>query len=267
MRHQAERDAAPSAAPCLRPSRRPEQPGCVIRGEHAGDCVGYGSGAKGIVGAGRECVGCAPRPAERGSPLCRKCQRELTYGIAEMPGLALELVRGVAPAGAVPRVGSGGGKVAGSPDFARGRGALELVAQMAHDSAWLAREVAGVRGIGHPVFDAVKAPLRAVQSACTWLTVHTGWMVGRPQAPDWLGAVMETRRECLQLIDSAARQRFRLPDGCPDCGGELWATTFEVGDTRENRVWCRGEDTHEWAAEQWLRLGRRLGYGSRAEMA
>ena len=234
---------------CARPSRDPDKPGCILRGEHVADCEG---------GEANPCVGCLPRPAEAGFWLCVGCQKDLAKGIAGMPGNALELHRGLAPA---VRAGEGGsGSRGGSPDFARGRGVVELVCQMAHDAVWLAREVADVRGIDQPRMDAVAYPLQAVQAACRWLALHVEWMGRQKDAPHWLGMVLDARRDAFRLIDSAARQRFRLPDACPDCGSELWATTYEVGDRRANKVWCKGEDPHEWESLQWLRLGRRLGY-------
>lgn len=219
---------------------------CTIRDRHKGECVD------------EECWGCLPRLADDGSPLCVGCGERLRRGVAEMPALAYELHRGLAPS-----AGSGGssGKPGASPDFAAKRAAVETLGQIAHDTAWLAREVAERQRVTHPVMN-LRLPSVAVLRACTWLTVHVDWMLGQDEAGDWASTVRIDRSRAFNVID-AASTRIRVPGAkCPEpeCGAELWATIHDLGDPRPNHVQCRGDDRHEWAPHQWARLGRRLGH-------
>lgn len=180
-----------------------------------------------------------------------------------MPALAFELWRGLtAASGAIG--GTATVKMDGSPDFARSRAAVEHVGQIAHDLAWLAREVAEARKITHPVLNTATAPLQALQVAATWLTLHAPWMLERPEAPDWHGTLTGDRRTALKLINRPERGVIALDDACPDCGASLKAKMHDVDDPRPNEVWCTGPEPHRFGPEQWRRLGQRLAHAKEA---
>jgi len=242
--------------------------GCTSRNRHAPNCRPDHTDG---------CGGCEPKLAEPGSWLCDNCQRRLERYLAKCPAVAQELWRGMWP---VPNIGGVTGSAGGSPDFAKQRALAEHIGQIAHDLAWLAREVSEKRGLTHPILDtraqpwpAVHAPLQTVQTATGWLLTHMRWMQARQEAPDWLSTLLELRSRAWRLIDRPSLARFPLPQPCPDCGGQLWASTHELGDPRPDLIECTAEPHHReacadtacpgckpsvWEPAQWERLFRRI---------
>lgn len=182
---------------------------------------------------------------------CQSCRDRLAHLLTELPGtyddLELQLRR--QGNGMQPRV-SGSGSPENEPPFVA-QHVVELRDQVRHDLVWWAWHAADNRQLTRCS--------GTVEAACVALETHLDWMRRQDAVTDFADVVVEM---------SSAVWRAAYPSGArcvplgpcveDNCDGTLVATVRTIDDLLPSTIRCDTDDAHEWPADRWLSLGRRI---------
>ena len=211
-------------------------PRCRVLGQHTPTCTDP------------DCRGCLPHRAADGLRLCERCIARLAADANLAAHLHTELEHVLA---APERPGE---RTSGSPDRARlpNPAAVECRTEIRHVLASWSRLIAEDRGHRLPA-DTVPAMGAYVARNAVWLA-----------AQDYAGDA------CTELADLAHGRAWRVayPNGtrsfdvagCPmdGCGGTIRAVLRQTDSLLPSALICSTDETHCWAASEWITLGRKL---------
>jgi hypothetical protein len=209
-----------------------------------------------------------PRRAIDGGYLCSGHLAGLTRDITTAPELYDALAQQLAT------VGSGGEPVSGSrdPGMALNEAAADARATLRAVLASWARVVVEDRGINPPGRSAPEAlPLGFIGPprlewvaddsplvVARWLATHVDWLACQPFADEVCAEIRDATSRAWSIAYPSGRRRYEVGP-CPlECDGTLWASLARVDDLLPSRLRCSADPEHEWGADQWLTLGRRL---------
>jgi hypothetical protein len=116
----------------------------------------------------------------------------------------------------------------------------------------------------HPT-DRVPPIARVVARSSTWLAGH-------PAAGTISERLTDLNRRAYAVAFPSGTRVFELPGlngerllACPErvddgveCPGNLWTILRRDGDRLPAQIMCNHDDEHQWPAQQWMKLGRRM---------
>lgn len=201
----------------------------------------------------------APDGSERhaaaadGLVLCRWHRDRLARHIALMPALY------DAVAHALVRAGRGGDlvTVTRDPGISLDQAAVDARDHIRHELVSYVR-------LCHEEGPWSTWPEDTVAAMSAWLVVRCDWLAARPWACEAAGMLAYTWGEAMRAAyPDGAR---RIPCGpCPEpgCDGQLVAVVRDTDDLLPSTVRCdapaeEDQSRHEWPADQWPALGRRI---------
>jgi hypothetical protein len=191
-----------------------------------------------------------PRPAEPGAHLCPPCKAGLRSDLRRLPLLDRNLEGLLDPR----RSGAcGHGDGTGLPYH---EPAAECRSQIDHDlRVWVWR-ILDER-------EPSSCPVLTLPAMAGWLSGWVTWASRRTWAGEMAAAFADDRSRAVALLDPRPRADIPIPadcNHCPRCGhdGCLWATVYQAADDRRPSVVTCWNCEHEWAAVEWLRLGKTI---------
>lgn len=191
-----------------------------------------------------------PLPAT-GGYICRSCRDRLAHLLTELPGtyedLALQLRR--QGNGLQQRV-SGSGSLENEPPFVA-QHVVELRGQVRHDLVWWAWHVTDEQKLTRCV--------GTLEAACVTLERHLDWIRKQPEVTVFASLVVKATGAVWRAAYPSGARRVplgRCIEG--DCAGTLIATVRDIDDLLPSVIRCDADEAHEWTADRWLALGRRI---------
>ena len=190
-----------------------------------------------------------PNRAVAGTRLCQGCLDALERSLRGLPlqyaALEVKLPPGVA--GGQPRV-------SGTPMFALpvDLDVVQLRSDIAHVLVEWSGEVSrrlGVRSPDHARLEATGA----------FLTAQLPRVVQEPWVGDFVASTGLLWRRARSVLASTGRKRRELMN-CPetDCSGVIYAYLSPADTLLPSVIRCSYDAGHEWPADRWLTLGRKI---------
>ena len=198
------------------------------------------------------------RLALPGLRLCQGCRHRLTRHLAELPALHDACGLALAGTGAAHR---------GDPVTHRRDPGLNL-----SQAAVAAREHIRVElvswcriALEEGPWDV--APPDRVPVMAGWLVARVEWLAAREYADEIARTIADTHAEARAAAYPSGTRRIVLgPCVEGGCAGTMSAIMHADADLLPGVIRCDADEPHEWAAHEWIALGRRINAQGHADL-
>lgn len=215
-------------------------PRCRSLGHHYPDC------------ADESCRGCQPRLAADGLNLCPVHTRGIAEDATRAAEIYVELVLVLSGTGA-PGEKTSGSKEVGAVLNER---AVESRTLIRHTLVSWCRLVSEERGTSLPADD--------ITSLGAYAATHAQWLAAHPAAGECADELHELAHGRPWRTAYPSGARVVVVGACPlvsddgPCGHILRAIMRRTDSLLPSELVCDAEIPHQWPADQWLTLGRKL---------
>ncbi len=237
------------------------------------------------------CNGCLPGLAADGLRLCTHHADRIGRDILTLAARHRQLALGLAGTGQAGGERTSGGEK--NPNINLNLRAAAVRRDIEALLNRLARLICSQRGFGWPTDAAVTVADRPYgfigPMAAVTRTQHThrvpplarlvarsaDWLAAQDRAGEYATEIGDLARQAFRTAFPTGTRVFELPglggerllacphviaddDGDQPCPGNLWTILRKDGDRLPAQIMCNHDETHQWPASQWMRLGRQM---------